>query len=57
MWSEYFRHFAKSPLLVLPVVSLAIFGSLFVGVLVWIAWRGRALEDDGLLPLERDSHE
>jgi hypothetical protein len=58
MWSEHFRHLAsKSPLLLFPLASLAIFVTLFAIVIVWVARRGASLEDHGLLPLERDRHE
>ena len=58
MFSEHLRQLAeKSPLLVYPILSLIIFSSFFVGVLVYVGRRGRALESHGLLPLERDGHE
>lgn len=44
--------FAKSPLLALPMVSLAIFLSLFLLVVAYVLRRGRALEARGMLPLD-----
>ena len=44
--------FAKSPLLLWPVISLVIFGVMFVGAVVYVVSRGRALESRSLLALE-----
>lgn len=58
MWSDYFRKIAeKSPLLLYPLLSLALFLTFFVCVLVFV-WRlGPSLETRGLLPLRRDPNE
>lgn len=44
--------FDKSPLLLWPILSLVLFGTMFVGAVVHVVFRGRALESRSLLPLE-----
>lgn len=51
MFKEFF---AKSPLLALPLVSLAIFTTLFLGIVVWVLRRGRDLEARASLALEAE---
>lgn len=51
MFKEFF---AKSPLLALPLVSLALFTTLFVLIVAYVLWRGRALETRGAMALEVD---
>ena len=46
--------FAKSPLLALPILSLAVFLTTFLCVVVFVVRRGRALEERGALALGRE---
>lgn len=51
----FHEFFAKSPLLFLPLVSLALFGTMFVLVVAYVVRRGRSLEASGMLPLEDEA--
>lgn len=48
----FHEFFAKSPLLLLPLLSLLLFGGMFLAVVVYVVRRGRSLETRGMLPLE-----
>jgi len=51
MFKEFF---VKSPLMALPMVSLALFTTLFVAIVAYVLWRGRALEARGSMALDVD---
>lgn len=51
MFQEFF---AKSPLLALPILSLAVFLTTFVIAVVYVLRRGPALEARGALALDRE---
>ena len=58
MMSELLKSvFAKSPLLVYPVLSLVLFLAFFALVVAFVVRRGRALESHASMPLEGDRHE
>ncbi len=55
MYAQLFTH---SPLLILPLVSLALFGAVFFAVVVRVfARRASAYDDAASLPLERRREE
>ena len=47
--------FAKSPLLFLPLFSLAFFGMMFLAILVYVIRAGRVLEARAMLPLDDEA--
>ncbi len=57
MWSQHFRQFATSPLLVYPVLSLLVFAAFFGVVLVFVLKTGKSLEGRASLALKDDDHE
>ncbi len=50
----YKEFFSKSPLLAMPLVSLAIFLCIFIGVIVYVIKRGPALERRAQLALQSE---
>jgi hypothetical protein len=55
MMSEILKSaWAKSPLLVYPLVSLVIFLTMFAFVVAFVVRRGRALETHASMPLDED---
>lgn len=48
--------FFKSPLLIFPMLSFAIFGAMFLGVILYVLRRGRELESRSMIALNDEAH-